>query len=786
MSRIDVIVPVYRGAAETRACIESVLAANNTQSAEIVVMNDASPDPVITAYLADLAKSARITLVTNESNLGFVATCNRAMQLHAERDVVLLNSDTVVGDGWLDRMAACAAATPQTASVTPFSNNATLCSYPRLAVSNEMSAALPLRDLDAMFAITNAGRSVEIPTGVGFCMLMTRVAINAIGIFDVEAFGRGYGEENDWCMRATAQGFAHQLCGDVFVYHKGEVSFGSDASAGKQHAQAMIDARYPAYRELISRHLEDDPARMLRRRIDLARLAVSTRPRVLLLAPNLGGGIERHVNELAVLLSDSLEVLVLKPYDEQSMSLRWARQGEEFEAFFEDRQNPGELLGLLCAVGISRVHLHHVHGLPAYVLDLHGELGVPLDITLHDYFPVTQRYRLSAGGSLESSGEAAANDWGLSDTQWRQRMDLLLGAAERVIAPSYDLAQRMKEYFPDIAFQVHNHPDLVVPPKTVPYKVLILGALTIEKGLKVAEACALDARARKLPLFFKLIGHTAESVAKFPDVPLVIGGTYREEDLEQLIALEKADAFLFPSQIPKSYSYTLAAALRTNLPIIASALGAFNERLAANPRAHTVLWDAAASVWNDALLAAIDDQHQPQYAQTSDNEAQHFVRAYVSWYLEPISPSIPPTSSAADCSPLTVYAPKNQHPGIEHSLQKLFSMGVDCGNASALNELRRRSGLADGQIVSARNEIVSAREEIAKAANRIATLHRELDGLQYHLREMQSRLEVERDAARTAFDSVLSSTSWRITSPLRFAAAWARGKRAKFTETTDK
>ena len=778
MSRIDIIIPVYSGAAETRRCIESVFAASNTQSVEIVVMNDASPDPEITAYLADLAKSARITLVTNELNLGFVATCNRAMQLHAERDVVLLNSDTIVGDGWLDRMVACAAVTPQTASVTPFSNNATLCSYPRLAISNELSSSTPLRALDAMFATVNAGCSVEIPTGVGFCMLLTRVAIDAIGMFDVEAFGRGYGEENDWCMRATAQGFTHRLCGDVFVYHKGEVSFGIDASARKQHAQAVIDARYPAYHELIARHLEDDPARMLRRRVDLIRLATSNRPRVLLVTHNRGGGIGRHVNDLAALLSDSLEVLVLKPHDEQSMSLSWARQSEEFSVFFEDRKKPQELLALLRAVGISRIHLHHVHGLPAYVLDLHGELGVPLDITLHDYFSVKPRDQLGPGGSVELCCNAPENTWEFADDEWQQHMGPLLGVADRVITPSHDLARRMKEFFPNIKFQVRRHPDFAAWPATITHKVLVLGSLTIEKGLKVVEACAMDARARQLPLFFKLIGHTAESIARFPDVPLVIGGTYREEDLEQLIALEKADAFLFPAQIPESYSYTLTAALRTNLPIIASALGAFNERLDGDPRAHAVLWDAAAGVWNDALLAAIGGDHPTQCARTGDDEAQPFLRAYVSWYLEPISTKAPPISSTMDLSPLTVYAPKNHQPQKEYSLQQLFKMAVECGNAMAISELRRGVGVADA-------DNVSARDEIAIASQRIETLLGEIDALQFKFGAMQARLEVERDLARTAFDSVIFSTSWRLTGPLRSAVEWTRDKRARFTKPAD-
>ena len=313
LRKIDVIIPVYCGVAQTRACIESVLAAENTQPMEIVVLNDASPEPEIGVHLAKLAASARITLVANDRNLGFVASCNLAMQLHTDRDVVLLNSDTLVSDGWLDKLVACAAATPLAASVTPFSNNATICSYPRIAVSNELPSGLSLRELDEIFGRVNAGRHVEIPTAVGFCMLMKRVAIGAVGMFDAHAFGRGYGEENDWCMRATEQGFSHQLCGDVFVYHQGEVSFGGDAPSSKQHAQAVIDARYPEYHALISRHLAEDPARVMRRRVDIARLAASLRPRVLFITHNWGGGTEKHVNDLAAMLSDSLDVLVLKP-----------------------------------------------------------------------------------------------------------------------------------------------------------------------------------------------------------------------------------------------------------------------------------------------------------------------------------------------------------------------------------------------------------------------------------------------------------------------------------------
>ncbi len=783
MTRIDIIIPVYRGAAETRACIESVLSARVDVSAEIVVINDASPDAEVREYLAGLAKDSRITLVTNPTNLGFVASCNRGMELHAERDVVLLNSDTVVADGWLDRMAACAATDPMIASVTPFSNNATLCSYPRIAVSNELPAGLTAGELDTMFAAANSRRSVAIPTGVGFCMLMTRAAIDAVGTFDFEAFGRGYGEENDWCMRATGQGYSHQLCGDVFVYHQGEVSFGDDSLRGKMNAQSVIDRRYPGYREMISEHLEADPARMLRRRVDLVRLAKSSRPRVLFVTSNFAGNVDKYVRSIAEFTADSIEVLVLEPHGAQGLSLRWMRVTEEFNAFFEDRNQSDELLQLLRDIGISRVHLHHVHRLPLYVLDLYSELGVPLDVTLHDYFPVTPRYYLGAGGALEADGAAtSASDWGLSETEWRQRMGSLLRSAKRVIAPSNDIAVRMKEYFPDVEFPVRGHPDVREQPATAPHKVLVVGALTVDKGLRLLEACARDARDRKLPLFFKLIGHTAEPIGRFLELPLVIGGTYREEDLEQLIALEKADAFLFPAQSPEAYSYHLSAALRTNLPIVASALGAFNERLAGNPRAQTIAWNSPANGWNDALMAAIDDQRQPQPGQFDDVEARRYAQAYANWYLQPISQAALPTPVPADYSPHTWQSPKTDPAHEDMSLRQLFERGVECGQVASRDALRIRTEMAD-------ERILSATHEIAHAGHSIETLHRELGTAQSNFEVLQSSLEevkTERDAVQAAMDTMIASTSWRMTSPLRSAADWVRAKRAMFSKNTAK
>ena len=200
---VDIVVPVYRGEAETRACLESLLAARLQVRHEIVVIDDASPEPAISEWLQSLAAQGRFTLIAHAQNRGFVATANQGMALHRERDVVLLNSDTEVADGWLDRLAAHASPDPSVGTVTPFSNNATICSYPQTLVPNALPPGETTASLDRAFAKANPRRSEEIPTAVGFCMYVTRRCIDAIGPFDEERYGTGYGEEVDFCMRAS-------------------------------------------------------------------------------------------------------------------------------------------------------------------------------------------------------------------------------------------------------------------------------------------------------------------------------------------------------------------------------------------------------------------------------------------------------------------------------------------------------------------------------------------------------------------------------------------------------
>jgi O-antigen biosynthesis protein len=270
---IDIIIPVHKGAAATRRCVGSVLAGGPAAPFETIVVDDASPVPEIPPYLDELVREGRITLLRNERNLGFVQSVNRGMAQHPDRDVVLLNSDTEVANDWLDRLQGAACREPDIGTATPFSNNATICSYPFEGWTGGLPGTLGLAALDRVFASANTARTVDLPTAVGFCMYIRRACLDHIGAFDAERFGRGYGEENDFCMRAAKAGWRSVLAADVFVFHEGAVSFAGEKGALTESAGATLVAKHPDYPRKVRDFMLRDPVRTLREPIDAARLA---------------------------------------------------------------------------------------------------------------------------------------------------------------------------------------------------------------------------------------------------------------------------------------------------------------------------------------------------------------------------------------------------------------------------------------------------------------------------------------------------------------------------------
>jgi GT2 family glycosyltransferase len=288
---VDVVVPVYGGRQLALQTIDSVLAAEGRTSYELIVVDDASPDPMLRSELRQLAEKGFLTLLTNERNIGFVGTANRGFALHADRDVVLLNSDTRVFDGWLDRLTAALHGASRTGTACPLSNSATILSYPIPLRDNHRLPGMDFAELDRVCAQVGDA-PVEVPTAVGFCMAVKRACLDEVGLFDTEQFGRGYGEENDFSLRAAAAGWRHMAATDVFVWHRGGGSFGMEREALIATAQATLERLHPGYEASIGHFIGRDPLAPARAALDAARIRADSRRKRLVL-----GGISQPAEE---------------------------------------------------------------------------------------------------------------------------------------------------------------------------------------------------------------------------------------------------------------------------------------------------------------------------------------------------------------------------------------------------------------------------------------------------------------------------------------------------------
>jgi len=606
---VDVIVPVYRGREETLACLHSVLdAMADGPAMELVVIFDAGPDLGLKADLRTLASQRSFTLIENESNLGFVATVNKGMRLHPRRDVVLLNADTVVARGWLRRLRDAALSAPDVATATPLSNRATIFSLPRTCVDNDMPLGLDAGALDALCAEHNPQWRVEVPTAMGFCMYIRRAALADVGNFDETRWAMGYGEENDFSLRALARGWRHLAACDVFVEHHGAVSFGDDKPRRVAENLAKLNAIYPDYPRRIERFIAADPIALARGRVNMALLRRLSPSWVLFVSHGLGGGTDIAIRDLRLRHeAEGRRVLLLRSSADERMELvPLVKPHDETLIAEYPRDTPiAALAAQLATLSISEVHMHHTIGFPAGIWQLPALLGVPFEATLHDFYAICPRIRMiDAGGTYcaepevsicEACVKSPALDQdvqrqfvaaGASVAQWRRVNAGHLAKATRVSAPSRDAAARLARHLPGVDVRAAPHVEPADraaaqrPAAPGPLRrVAVIGAIGPHKGVELLLETATLAERMGLALEFVVVGYTScdEAFANLTNVEIT--GRYAQADLPRLLAASRCGAALFLSIWPETYSYTLSEAWRAGMLPVALDIGAQAERI---------------------------------------------------------------------------------------------------------------------------------------------------------------------------------------------------------------
>ena len=594
---VDVIIPVYRGLAETQRCIASVLTDMDKPLGRIIVVDDCSPEPALVRWLCDCAAEGRIHLIRSASNAGFVASVNRGMEAAGRHDVVLLNSDAEVPVGWLSRLTAQAYADPDIATVSPFSNNATICGYP----DNE-GGPIPLThnisDIDQACQVANTGRWIEVPTTVGFCMYIRRKALDEVGLFDAERFTVGYGEENDFCLRATALGWQHRLACDIFVYHKGSISFGSRKTKLAAQARKLILERYPEYESDVARHVSTGAVIPYRFAVTAALFRQTKLPVIMMISHGLGGGVRHHVDALIERYAGTARFLLLQA-DMRGITLS-VPSLPKHPVLTLPAEQMDDLILLLRSMNLTRIHVHHLLGMPVDIRNLIFRLGLPFDVTVHDYFAICPQINLLPwrdGLYCQEPDVAGCNaciaqrsSHGARDiVTWRANNTWQFKDAERVLCPSRDVVTRLKRhdlatnavYAPHEPVAAAPWPLDIVPIRNGKIRIAVLGTLVDHKGGRTVASVAglINQKTTELHLIGDIEGRFARSALK----RIKVSGPYNDADLPKLIETTAPHMIWFPAVWPETFSYTLSAAIKAGIPIVATRIGAHTERLIGRP-----------------------------------------------------------------------------------------------------------------------------------------------------------------------------------------------------------
>ena len=648
-----VIVPVYRGVETTLLCLACVLE-TVPRGTPVIVVDDAGPEPDLSAALDALARTHRIRLVRNLRNLGFPASANAGMAAAGARDVVLLNSDTILPPGWLERLRDAAWSAPDIGTVAPLSNDATILSYPRVDGAQPPPEARTLDRIDRMAAKANGGTVVDIPTSVGFCMYIRYDCRAETGPFRADLFAQGYGEENDFCMRARHLGWRHVAATGVFVGHVGGQSFRGAREHLLRRNLALLERLHPGYHDLIAQHVAADPLADARRRLDLARWRGRRTARakaevaaVILITHDEGGGVERQVGVRArTLLAQGFRPIILRPAADGGCLVAlalgdgdiWARDFPNLRYRIPE-QLPG-LASLLRRERPDHVELHHQLGHCHDLLSLPALLGVPMDIFVHDYATICPRVTLVTvsdrycGEPEAVQCEACVADLGsrlreaipVADLRRRTASDL--AAARQVVFPSADTEKRLRRYVPGLRGVVTpwEAEALAVPtrlgasggrsgdgkrpplPRRQRRRVAVIGAIGTEKGYDVVLDCARDAARRDLPLEFVVIGYTHD------DMRLIETGraeiTYRFLPAEAIaeITAQHADIAFIPSIWPETWCFALSDAWAAGLKAAVFDIGAQAERVRATDNGWVLPLALPPAGINNALIALAETQ----------------------------------------------------------------------------------------------------------------------------------------------------------------------------------
>ncbi len=223
----SVILLAWNQLAYTKLCIESVIRHTHVPY-ELVLVDNGSHDGTPEYFREVRSRHPNVKIILNRKNLGFAKGCNQGLAAANGDYVCFLNNDTLVTEGWLDRLQWYAELEPHVGIVGPVSNRVagiqrvTPVAYDEDAMTPEGIARM--EQFAAGYRAAHRDESTFVNRIIGLCLLLKREVIERIGGFDTR-YGTGNFEDDDLCFRARVAGYKVIIARDVFIHHYGSKTF---------------------------------------------------------------------------------------------------------------------------------------------------------------------------------------------------------------------------------------------------------------------------------------------------------------------------------------------------------------------------------------------------------------------------------------------------------------------------------------------------------------------------------------------------------------------------------
>lgn len=624
---ITIIIPIFNAHEAVADCLQTVIECLG-DSVDLLLIDDASTQQEIRDLLERHVLLPNIRVYRNQVNLGYTRTVNRGLSLCEGRDVVLLNSDTVVTGHWLSNLRYCAYAFGKVATVTALSNNAGAFSAPEPTTIDWLPRVDARQSYARAIVQAGTGREIDVPTGNGFCLYIRRDALEEIGAFDETKFPRGYGEENDFCMRGLRKGWRHLVSDKAYVFHKRSQSFLGEKAELIARASDILNAEFPEYKRLISR-FNDLEFSMIRKRAHAAidHLAKGeVRKRILYVISTQTGGTPQTnmdlmrgldaTHDCLLLCCDTLTVRLFRLIDDKLEEVETRSMHRRIDPLIHTSdQYDNYVADLLYRYSIDLLHIRHIAWHSLGLFEAAKELSIPIVYSIHDFYAVCptvklldQEAKFCGGVCTTGEGKCRVELWRQEEIpnlkhrfikRWQQLQASHFDSVGAFVTTSAFVADLFIKVFPTVSrdkFHVIPHgrdfqkfmPAKMPPQPIDKLRVVVLGNIGIAKGATLIRA--ISERDKDGILEFHFLGNMASELT---GIGIHHGKYSRENVVEKINEIDPHIGVIF-SIWPETFCHTLTELWASGVPVLGMDIGAVGDRIAATGAGWLLAHDVSA------------------------------------------------------------------------------------------------------------------------------------------------------------------------------------------------